>query len=104
MGARLAQVPALNKRALLVPATILASGGLAHAFYVAFFLNMSFWQMLQTSSHNHEAGATLHIGGESYDLPADAVPASLQGSFHGPARELQTQVEKHSDDQFSEKV
>lgn len=58
-----------SRKGLLIPASILGLGGLGHAFYVSFVLNISFWQMLSNSSKNPEARqALLYIDGEVYDV------------------------------------
>jgi len=95
IGARLHGLPMLQKKALLVPASILACGGIGHALYVAFVLNMSFWQMLQTSSRNPQAGqATLCIDGLAYDLSGRVSgDVDILAGTSETARELKSRVQ-----------
>lgn len=66
------------KRGLLIPATILGVGGLAHAYYVAFVLNIGMWQHIQTSSQNPQTRqALLCVDGEVYDVSGADGFASL---------------------------
>jgi uncharacterized membrane protein YoaK (UPF0700 family) len=89
LGGEIHQMPGIHKKGLLIPAAILASGGLGHALYVAFVLNMSFWQMLRTSSHNPQAGqALLLIDGKTHDLAGYAGPSHDDADKPELAREL----------------
>merc|ERR1719356_2146690 len=67
MGARIH--PMLHKNALLVPAAILACGGLGHACYVAFVLNIGFWEHLRDSARNSQPRQVLYVvDGEVLDV------------------------------------
>merc|ERR1712087_611200 len=61
--------PVLHKNALLVPAAILACGGLGHACYVAFVLNIGFWEHLRDSARNSQPRQVLYVvDGEVLDV------------------------------------
>merc|ERR1711918_217677 len=71
----------LHKKALLIPATILACGGLAHAYYVAFVLHIGFWQLLKTSRQQDESAPArqvlLCVDGEVRDISNLSQPLSV---------------------------
>jgi len=79
-GCYLGALLSWEKQGLLIPAAILALGGLAHSSYVAFVLNISFFQMVKTSGE-HERQVSLLVDGAVYDLEDSVVSEVLAGSW-----------------------
>lgn len=74
IGAELQQIHALRKKALLIPAAILASCGIGHALYVSFVLKIGFWRMLQISQQGpQQRQVLLFVDGEVHDLSASMI-------------------------------
>jgi len=78
-GCYLGALLSWEKQGLLIPAAILAIGGIAHSCYVAFVLNISFFQMVNTSGEP-ERQVSLLIDGEVYDFD-DSFASELAGSW-----------------------
>lgn len=83
-----------HKKTLLIPASILALGGLGHAFYVCFVLKINFWELVQSSSRNpQKREVLLYIDGEVYDLPTGASVLSQQASSDDGAQQASSMQE-----------